>query len=292
MKPSRIDYVAPTTVDEALSLVHEGGGDTRFLAGGQSLVPLLNMRFARPSRLVDLNRISSLGSVVWRNGDVRIGAMVRQHVLESDATIRQRIPLLSDAAAYIAHLAIRMRGTVGGSLAHADPAAELPATVIVLGARLVVRSVDGGTRILPAADFFLGPFATALAEGELLEAVEISSPPAGTGWAFLEVARVHGAFALAGVAALVECRDEVVASAKLALCGVGGKPYEATWISQVLVGEQPTEAMLGEVAERVRSEVEPFGDAQTSADYRRRVAGVLARRALSIAATRAHEASA
>jgi aerobic carbon-monoxide dehydrogenase medium subunit len=290
MKPPRFEYVAPATVEEALDLVREADGDARFLAGGQSLVPLLNMRFARPSRLVDLNRVAALRSVGWTDGDVRIGAMVRQHELEDDAALRQRIPLLADAAACIAHLAIRMRGTVGGSIAHADPAAELPATVIALGAQTVVRSAEGSTRTVPAADFFRGPFKTALAEGELLEAVKITAPPPGTGWAFLEIARVHGAFALAGAAALVERRGGgVVAGARLALCGVGATPYEPHWISEAMIGEQPTDAILNEISARIRHEVEPFGDGHAGPEYRRRVAGVLARRALSLAATRAHE---
>src|SRR5262245_8811021 len=292
MKPPRFEYVAPGTVEEALALVHEAGGDARFLAGGQSLVPLLNMRFARPSRLVDLNPVAALRTIQWTNGDVRIGAMVRQHELESDVTLGQRIPLLAEAATYIAHLAIRMRGTIGGSLAHADPAAELPATAIALRARMVVRSAAGGKRTVPAVDFFLGPFTTALAEGELLEAVEITAPSPGTGWAFLEVARVHGAFALAGAAALVAQRDGAVADARLALCGVGATPHEPAWIADALIGEQPTEAMLEEVAGRVRREVEPFGDGHAGPEYRRRVAGVLARRALSLAATRAREVDA
>jgi carbon-monoxide dehydrogenase medium subunit len=220
MKPPPFEYAAPSTVEEALSLLNGSSEEARALAGGQSLVPLLNMRFARPTLLVDLGHIASLDGIEQRNGHARIGAMTRQRVLETDPGIRDRFPLLAEAAELIAHVAIRTRGTVGGSLAHADPAAELPPATIVLGARFVIRAADGTTRTVPATEFFLGPFTTAVEAGELLEAVELDAPPPGTGTAFVELARVHGAFALVGVAALVGLDSRgYVERARVALCG-------------------------------------------------------------------------
>ena len=279
MKPARFAYAAPETLDEALALLSDADqAEPRALAGGQSLVPLLNLRFARPTLLVDLNGVAGLHAVEWVNGHVRIGAMVRQRVLETDARVRERLPLLAEAAGHIAHLAIRTRGTVGGSLAHADPAAELPTAAAALGARFVVRSAQGA-RTVEAPAFFLGPFTTAVGAGELLEAVELPLPPAGTGFAFVETTRVHGAFALAGVAALLGLgADGRVAHARLALCGVGGAPH----VPQLdLAGEVPGDALFRQVADRVSDELE-------SADgYRRGLAATLTRRALALAAERA-----
>jgi carbon-monoxide dehydrogenase medium subunit len=287
MKPPPFDYAAPGTVDEALALLNGGAGEARALAGGQSLVPLLNMRFARPTLLVDLGRIAGLDGIEHVNGHVRIGAMTRQRALERDDGIRRRFPLLADATALIAHVAIRTRGTVGGSLAHADPAAELPAAATVLDARFVVRTADGTRRTVPAAEFFLGPYTTALASGELLEAVEVDAPPAGTGWAFLELTRVHGAFAMVGVAALVALADDgSVSRARLGLCGVGGTPYAPEWLDEAVVGERPGEELFEAVGARVADSVDPGGDGHAGPEYRRRLAAVLTRRALVLATER------
>jgi carbon-monoxide dehydrogenase medium subunit len=288
VKPPRFDYAAPAHVDEALELLADPAQEEpKALAGGQSLVPLLNMRFARPTLLVDLNGVAELAGVEWVNGHLRIGAMTRQRVLEIDPRIRERLPLLGEAVSHVAHLAIRTRGTVGGSLAHADPAAELPAAISVLDARLVVRTATG-SRTIEASDFFVGPFTTALAPGELLEAVEVPVPTRATGCAFVEAARVHGAFALAGVAALVALgEDRRIASARVALCGVGPSVVVPPWANDLLAGEAPGEELFAHVAERVRDEVEPADDLQASADYRRRVAATLTRRALAQAVERA-----
>jgi len=285
MKPAPFEYAAPASVDEALALLAEE--EARPLAGGQSLVPLLNMRFARPTLLVDLDRVAGLDTVEHVNGAVRIGAMVRQRTLETDSRIGERLPLLADAVGHVAHVAIRTRGTVGGSLAHADPAAELPPAALALGARFVVRG-SAGPRIVPASEFFLGPFTTAVGAGELLEAVELDAPPAGTGWAFLETARVHGAFALVGVAALLGLGPggEMV-SARLALCGVGGSPYEPEWLDDVLLGERADERTFRAVADRVAGSIDPHGDGHAGSEHRRRLAAVLTRRALVLAAGRA-----
>jgi carbon-monoxide dehydrogenase medium subunit len=287
VKPPPFDYAAPGTIDEALGLLN-GGGEPRVLAGGQSLVPLLNMRFARPTLLVDLGRIGELAAVEHRNGQVRIGAMVRQRVLETDPGLRERFPLLTEAATFIAHLAIRTRGTVGGSLAHADPAAELPAAICVLDARFVIRAADGQTRTVGAAEFFLGPFTTAVEPGELLERVELDAPPRGTGWAFVETARVHGAFALVGVAALLatDARGRLE-RVRLALCGVDGTPYVPDWLDEATLGEAAGEDLFARVAAGIEERIEPSGDRQGGPEYRGRLARVLTRRALALAAARA-----
>jgi carbon-monoxide dehydrogenase medium subunit len=286
VKPPPFDYAAPTSIDEALALLSTSE-EARPLAGGQSLVPLLNMRFARPTMLVDLERVSGLAAVEHLNGTVRIGAMVRQRTLETDRRLRDRLPLLADAAGFVAHVAIRTRGTVGGSLAHADPAAELPAAAIALGARFVVRGVDGA-RVVRAGEFFLGPYTTAVGPGELLEAVELDAPPAGTGWAFLETARVHGAFALVGVAALLGLDPGGrVAQARLALCGVGGVPYAPEWLDDALLDERAGERTFAAIADRVVGSIEPHGDGHAGPEYRRRIASVVTQRAFLLAAARA-----
>jgi carbon-monoxide dehydrogenase medium subunit len=201
--------------------------------------------------------------------------------------VRERLPLMTDAARHIAHLAIRVRGTVGGSLAHADPAAELPATAAALDGDLLVRG-SKGDRAIPAGEFFLGPLTTAIEPGELLLGVEVAPPPSGTGWAFEEVARTHGAFALAAAAALVHLdAGGRIDSARIALAGVGGAPYVPPWLAESLVGEAPGEELFARVGERVRAEVEPFDDIHAPAAYRKRLAGVLAGRALGAAAARA-----
>jgi carbon-monoxide dehydrogenase medium subunit len=291
VKPPAFAYAAPESVDEALELMRAQPDDTTLLAGGQSLVPILNIRMAAPALLVDLNGVLELGEVGELGeagaGRLRLGAMVRQRTLETDPRVADRLPLLAEAATHIAHVPIRTRGTLGGSLAHAEPAAELPAAIAALGARMLVRG-SGGERSLGADEFFLGPFTTAIEPGELLAGVEVEPPPPGTGWAFLEIARTHGAFALVGAAALVRVGpDGRIDHASLALCGVGPAPYLASWIEEMTRAEEPSEVLFEHVARRVQEEIEPHEDGHAGADYRRRVAGVLTVRALSRAAERA-----
>jgi len=290
VKPPPFDYSAPRSVAEALELLQQAPDDTSVLAGGQSLVPVLNMRLAQPRALVDLNRVEGLDGIeTTPEGRIRFGSMVRQRRLESEPLVRDRLPLLTDAADHIAHLAIRTRGTVGGSLAHADPSAELPAAVSALDGRMLVRGPDGD-RTIPAGDFFLGPLTTAIEPGELLVAVELEPPPPGSGSAFLEVARTHGAFALAAAAAVLHLdHGGRIDHARVALAGVGGVPYVPAWLDEVTAGEAPDGALLRRVGERVADEVEPFDDVHATAKYRKRVAGVLTSRALAAAAYSAGE---
>jgi aerobic carbon-monoxide dehydrogenase medium subunit len=289
MKPPPFEYARPESVPEVLSLLAEDPEGTSLLAGGQSLVPVLNMRMAQPARVVDLNRVAGLDAIEEAgDGRVRLGAMVRQRRAERDPLVRERAPLIAEAVRYIAHPAIRTRGTVGGSLAHADPAAELPATVSVLDGRLLVRG-ESGERSVPAADFFVGPLTTAIEPGELLVGVEVAAPPQGSGHAFAEVARTHGAFALAAAAAVVHVGDSgVIDHAALALAGVGPAPYTPVWLSEAVLGEAPGEALFARLGTRVREEVEPFDDVHGTPDYRKRLAGVLATRVLAAAAARSN----
>ncbi|MGH2985156.1 MAG: FAD binding domain-containing protein [Solirubrobacterales bacterium] len=285
MKPPRFDYAAPSSINEALELLG-GEREATPIAGGQSLVPLLNMRMAQPELVVDLNGVEGLDRCEADDGRIRIGAMVRQRRLETDDDLRRWVPVLVDAARHIAHVAIRFRGTVGGSLAHADPAAELPATVAALDGRILLRGANG-ERALSAAEFFRGPLTTALEPGELLVGVEIDPPPHGTGWAFLEVARTHGAFALTAAAVTLRVEpDGEIALARLGLAGVGSTPYVPEWLDEVVAGEAPDDSLFERVGARVGEEIEPYDDIHASADYRRRAAAALTARALALAARR------
>jgi carbon-monoxide dehydrogenase medium subunit len=288
VKPPQFAYLAPTTVDEVLGALREAPDDTSILAGGQSLMPMLNMRMASPRVVVDLNGVAELAEIDDGGERVRLGAMVRQRTIETDPRIARRLPLLADATTHIAHVPIRTRGTVGGSLAHADPSAELPAAICALGGRLHLRGPDGD-RVVAAHEFFLGPLTTAIEPGELLVGIEVEPPPAGSGWAFLEVARTHGAFALAGVAAVVHIgSDGTIDHMALAMCGVGGAPYMAAWLAEMAIGERPDEALFDHVAQRLHEEIAPYDDGHATAEYRRRVAVVLTQRALPAAAARSN----
>lgn len=293
MKPPPFEYAAPESVAEVVSLLGGASEDTSLIAGGQSLVPMLNMRMAQPQLLVDLNGVSGLDAIeTTPEGRVRLGSMVRQRRLETEPIVRERLPLLSEAARHIAHLAIRTRGTVGGSLAHADPASELPATVAALDGRLLLRGADGA-RTVAASEFFLGPLTTAIEPGELLVAIELDPPPPESGSAFLEVARTHGAFALAAAAAVLHLDPSGgIDHVRVGLAGVGGVPYVPGWLDGAALGEAPGEVLFRRIGERVRDEVEPFDDVHASVDYRRRLAGVLTARALTAAAARTEERAA
>ena len=289
MKPPPFEYARPGSIPEVLSLLSAEPDGTSLLAGGQSLVPVLNMRLAQPAVLVDLNRVNGLDAIEESgDGRVRVGAMVRQRRVERDPLVRERLPLMAEATRHIAHPAIRTRGTMGGSLAHADPAAELPATVSVLDGRLLLRS-QSGERSVPAAEFFLGPLTTAIEPGELLVGVDVAVPPAGSGHAFIELARTHGAFALAAAAAVVHVDERgAIDHAALALAGVGAVPYAPAWLAEMAMGGAPGDPLFERIGTRVREEVEPFDDIHAAAEYRKRLAGVLARRALVQATARSN----
>ncbi|HKP74368.1 MAG TPA: FAD binding domain-containing protein, partial [Longimicrobiaceae bacterium] len=234
MKPAPFEYFRPGSVDEAVSLLVEHGWEAKLLAGGQSLVPAMNFRLAAPGVLIDLNRIPGLDGIREDGGGLRIGTMARQHAAERSGTVRALAPLLAEALPYVAHPQIRNRGTVGGSIAHADPAAELPAVMLALGARMHVVGPHG-TRAIDAGDFFTGLFATALEHDEMLVEIEIPASAPRTGVAFAEVSRRHGDFGLAGLAMSVSLDDGGACSdARIALLGVGEGPVLARMAADAL----------------------------------------------------------
>jgi len=285
VKPPPFDYVAPTSLDEALRLRAEAdGAAVVVLAGGQSLIPALNLRIAQPDVLVDLNGVPGLDGIEERDGGLVLGALVRQRAAERSPVVRERCPLLVEALGHVAHAAVRSRGTLGGSIAHADPTAELPAVAAALDAELVLRSATG-VRVVPARSFSLAPHMTVLERDELL--VEIRIPAFEGGTAFLEIARRHTHLALVGVAATVELDGDVVRRARLAFTGVGPTPVRADEAEESLVGAPADAAAFGAAGALAASALETDSDHHASAAYRRHAAGVLAGRALALAASRA-----
>ena len=286
MKPAPFIYHAPRSLEEALALLAEHG-DAKPLAGGQSLIPAMNFRLARPAALVDLGGVAELRYVRAEGGVLALGAMTRQAELERSDAVARLAPLVAEAMPHVAHPQIRNRGTVGGSLAHADPAAELPAVMVASEARLLLRG-RAGERWIPAEQFFVGLFATALAPGELLVAIELPAPPPRTGWAFEEVARRHGDYALVGVAASVTLDAAGrCARARIVLLSVGDGPTLAVRAAQALQDREPTDAAVRAAGDAAAHEdIDPPSDIHASAAYRRQLAGVLTRRALTRAAAR------
>lgn len=252
---------------------------------------MLNFRLVRPGALIDLNGVPGLDGIREEQGMLRIGAMTRQRAVERSAVVRERCPLLAEAMPQIGHVQIRNRGTIGGSLVHADPAAELPAVAVALGGELVVRGA-AGERTIAAADFFVGYLTTAVAADELLVAARLPVAPPRTGHAFVEVSRRHGDFALVGVAVTVTLDDGgVCAAASIALTGVGPAPVVAFDAAAALVGQRPSPSAFEEAARRVSAQLDPHSDLHASAEYRKQVGGVLARRALALASERAGAAA-
>jgi CO/xanthine dehydrogenase FAD-binding subunit len=287
VKPPLFDYLAPASVEEALEILRDLGERAKPLAGGQSLVPLLNFRLVRPPYIVDLNGLTELAGIREDDGHLVIGAMTRQRAAERSALVRARCPLLADALPQVGHVQIRNRGTIGGSLAHADPAAELPAVVAALTGELVVRSTSG-RRALTADRFFVSYLTTAVEPDELLVEVRLPVTPARTGTAFVEVSRRHGDFALVGVAATLTLDAAgVCTDAAIALTGVGPTPVVAPDAARALVGVKPTAEAFAEAARRAAEPLTPDGDLHASGEYRKHVAGVLTRRALARADERA-----
>jgi carbon-monoxide dehydrogenase medium subunit len=291
MKPPSFEYFAPRTLDEALGLLAERGDGAKVLAGGQSLVPLLNFRLAHPDAVIDINRLTELAYIRVHDSGVAVGALTRQHALERSDPVRTRVPIVAEATRFIGHLPIRHRGTVGGNLAHADPASELPAVMIALEAQLVLAS-RRGTRTLPADRFFTGALTTALASDELLTEIRIPGLPSQTAGAFVEMARRAGDYALVGVAALItldgagRCQR-----ARLSLCGVGAAPVRPRVAEDALMGQVPAGAALDEAASRAAAAVSPPSDLHGSAEFRRKLARHFTRQAIQLAAQRAEAAA-
>jgi len=285
MKPANFEYYDPSTIDEALDLLSQYGDEARPLAGGQSLVPLMNFRLLRPAHVIDLNGIAALNFLQADGGELRIGATTRQRQLERSSEVGARWPLLRDATSYIGHAQIRNRGTVGGSLAHAFPSAELPVAMVTLGASFVLRA-KSGQRTVAADGFFLSFMTSALQLGELLVEIKVPALAPNTGWSYQEVSRRHGDFALAGAASLVTLDGAgLITHAKLTLTGT--TPITSTSAQELLLGQKPSESLFREAARQASIGLEQDSDIHASAEYRRGACEVLARRALTEAAQRA-----
>ena len=291
MKPAPFEYIAPTSLDEALNALQDHGNDGKLLAGGQSLIPVMNFRLAQPAVIIDLNGVTELDALNEDvNGGVRVGAMVRHSRLEHSETIAQAVPLISEVMPYIAHPQIRNRGTIGGSLAHADPAAELPVIMVTLEAQFRLQQ-RGGERWVKAVDFYESLFMTALEPEEILVEIAIPPHPAKSGYAFTEFSRRHGDYAQVGAAAVVTmdesgiCRD-----ARLVYLSVGEIPMVAVKAAEMMVGERVTPDLIASAAELAsRQEIDPMGDIHGTADYKRHLAAVLGRRTLQQAVSRARK---
>lgn len=293
MKPAPFEYQAPGSLAAALDLLASRGGDAKLLAGGQSLIPVMNFRLAEPSLLVDINKLTNLDFIRrGEDGGLRIGALTRQRRLERDPLVAEVASLLHEAMPWIAHPQIRNRGTIGGSLAHADPAAELPAVAVALGARFRLQRA-GGDRWVDARDFFGGLFTTALEPDEILTEVAIPPLPPRTGWAFLEIARRLGDYAQVGIAALVTLDDSGrCREARLVYLSVGDRPVVAREAARLLAGQEISPAIFSKAIEAAadkasRDEMSPAGDVHATAEFKRHLARVLTGRALRRAAERA-----
>jgi len=287
MKPAPFKYVVASSLDHALSVKAEYGDEARFLAGGQSLIPAMNFRLARPAVLIDINGLGALAGVGRSQGKgIRVGALTRYSALEQNGDFLKTCPLFADALPHIAHPQIRNRGTIGGNLSHADPASELPAVATAMAARMRIKSADN-EREVAAADFFVGLLTTDIAADEMLVEVLFPEPKPPTGVCFIEVARRRGDFALAGVAAILRLDEEGhCADLRLALCGVGETPVEASGAAAALVGQRLTDKTIAAVAAEVQELIEPSGNVHASPDYQRHIAGVLVSRAIRTAQQR------
>ena len=291
MKPPRFEYHDPQSVDETLALLAEYGDEAKVLAGGQSLVPLMNFRLARPERIVDINNVGGLDGLRADGSELRVGALVRQSALERSADVASHVPLLTQAVRLVGHVQIRNRGTVGGSVVHADPAAELPAALTALDARFHVRSTRG-ERIVDARDLFVTHLTTSLEPDELLTEIVVPLPAPRTGAAFVEFARRHGDFALGGAAVLLtRANDGSVDRASLALLAAAPTPLRVPAAERSLDGRVPDDEAAREAAALAVADIDPTGDIHGSSDYRRGLIEALVRRAILTAADRMKEAA-
>ena len=288
MKPPPFDYHAPKSAAEAIDLLGRYGADARLLAGGQSLVPLLNFRLSAPAVIVDLNRAADLAYIKEENGQVRMGATTRQRAIEFSPLVKSRLPLLAEATRWVGHLPTRTRGTIGGSLAHCDPAAEYPAVAAALDAELVIRG-SAGERVVRAADFFVGFMTTAVQPGEMLVEVRMAAQAPDSGSAFEEFSRRHGDFAIVGIAAMVAVEGDRCRSARLAACGAGPTAMRLRAAEEILEQGGVGDRYIDDAAARAAELVDPGADLHASAEYRRHLTRVLTRRALKRAVERSRK---
>jgi CO/xanthine dehydrogenase FAD-binding subunit len=286
MKPAAFDYVVAESIDAAVAALAAADGEAKILAGGQSLVPMLNFRLLRPSILVDINRIPDLAFIEEGADAIVIGALTRHHRLETSPVIARHLPVVTEAMRHVAHLAIRNRGTIGGSLSHADPAAELPMLALLLDATLHVVS-HAGPHTIAARDFFLGPLTVDLAPDEMVTRIVLPKLSSATGWGFAEVARRSGDFALAAAAATLKLRDGVIGEARIAMTGIDDTAKRASEAEALLAGRTLTPDLIDTAVAAARAGVNPPTDLHASSDYRRHLVGVLVGRALADASRRA-----
>lgn len=288
MKPPVFTHHACRTVEEAVGLL-DSAEDAKVISGGQSLVPMMNLRLANPSDLVDLNRIPGLDTIDAGSTCITIGATARQHTVERSSAVGTASPLIAAALAHVGHPQIRNRGTVVGSLCHADPAAEMPAVFATLGGTIAAQG-PGGTRSIDAADFFDSYLTTTLQPDEIATSVAFATPKAGTGWSFEEVTRRHGDFAIIGVVTLVTLAEDTIADARVTVFGGGGTPQRIGAAEQLLVGKARSDVdddLVRAVAAAVSGALNPASDIHGSAEYRRHVAGVLFSRGIRTSLERA-----
>jgi aerobic carbon-monoxide dehydrogenase medium subunit len=292
MFPAAFDYIAPAALDEVLSLLSQHGDDAKVLAGGQSLIPLLKLRFAAPVILVDIGRVSGLEGIRRENGHVRIGARTRHCDVEGATELRGTLDVLLDAAPLISDPLIRNMGTVGGSICHADPAGDWGAVMLAVGAEFVVRS-SAGERVLPASGFFEGPFTTGLRADEVMTEIRVPVTPGRSGGTYLKLERKIGDFASVATAVHVVLGDDGrVASAGIGLCAVAAQSTKATAAEAALVGQMPSDEVIAEAARLAAAAAEPKADIRGSAEYKRDVARVFVQRGLHTAVNLAQGARA
>ena len=280
MKPAVFEYHRPRQIEDALSLLAKFGQEGKILAGGQSLMPLMNFRLAQPAHLVDINFIDGLDYIKSENGNLKIGCLARQSRLLNEPLVRQRCPLLVEALAQVGYEQTRNRGTLCGSLAHADPAAELPAVLLVLDGVITVRNATA-SRHIAARDFFLSYLTTALSSDEMIVEASVPEMPPRAGASFVEFARKFGDFAIVGVAALLALEKDRISDARMALIGVGDKPWRDRKLEEKLVGEIGSAALFDKIGSDVAARIEPGSDIHASESYRRSLARVLTRRVLA-----------
>lgn len=286
MIPPPFDYHAPKTLSDAVGLLGQLGDEAKLMSGGQSLLPLMKLRFARPAHVVDIGRIPGLDYIKEEGGVLKIGALVREAALESSALVRERYPILADTAAVIADPLVRNLATVCGNLAHGDPANDHPATMLALGAE-VVATGPKGPRTIPITQFFTGLFSTALAPDEILTEIRIPAPPAGSGGAYVKLERKVGDFATAGAAAQLTVKGGVIEKAGIGLTAMGSTPIKAADAEKSLAGKKADEAAFAEAGRLAAAATKPTADRRGAVDYKKEMARVLTVRALRKAAQRA-----
>jgi carbon-monoxide dehydrogenase medium subunit len=289
MKPAPFRYIAAASLEHALSLKAEHGDDAKFLAGGQSLMPAMNFRLARPAVLIDINEIKDLAGIRPSAAATRVGPVTRYRTLQRDAAFARDFALIGEALPHIAHPQIRNRGTIGGNLSHADPASELPAIALALGARFKVRTATR-ERWIEASDFFVGALTTDLQADEMLVEIELPRPKPRTGCCFMEIARRRGDFAIVGVAVMMTLGEQDECThVSMTFCGVGETPIDASPAAEIVIGHAQSEQAIRDVAAAVQTMIDPGGSVHATADYQRHIAGVLTERALRTAHQRGRD---